>query len=78
MLQVMILHKIKKAFSLLEQAEFAFKYESENYKEPECIQLAMQQEVAEKERQTEITEDGQVLEESPEQLIDAVLAEVFR
>ena len=81
LLQVMILHKIKRVFGRLEQMESALKYESENRKVSTCVQPAIQQETAGKERQTELTEaaeGGQVLEESPEQLIDAVLAEVFR
>lgn len=81
LLQTITLHKIKKAVRLLKQMEAKKKYiENPDTKELglEGIQQAEQEKIAETAEIPKTTLENQQVEESPEQLIDAVLAEVFR
>lgn len=78
LLQTITLHKIKKTVRLLKQMEAKEKY----IEKPDTKELGFEEiQQAEQEKTAEIpktTLENQQVEESPEQLIDAVLAEVFR
>ena len=81
LLQTITLHKIRKTGKLLKQIEISYRKEE---KVNPKVQLSEENQPEEEEKTAEETGEkesaleSQQIEESPEQLIDAVLAEVFR
>lgn len=82
LLQTITLHKIRKTAKLLKRMEAGIKWENEKVNAEVQLQAEMQQVKMKKTAgEAEVPKaalESQQLEETPEQLIDAVLAEVFR
>lgn len=78
LLQTVSLHKIKKTAVILKRIEDKIKHEDEKIKEQGAVSENVQQSETKRREESESTQEGQGVKESPEQLIDAVLAEVFR
>lgn len=78
LLQTVSLHKIKKTETILKRIEEKIKHEDEKIKEQRAVSENVQQSETKRREESESVQEGQEVKESPEQLIDAVLAEVFR